>query len=83
MYIANLTLEYEIYAVGQTEKECRANIIAGFKQYLKSYRMTLMEWLDEINEDYADYHNDLWTFLREYYGVHMFNVDKGYALGWE
>ena len=84
MYIASLdSLKYEIYAVGQTERECKSNLIDGFKQYLKSYRTTFKELLAEINENYAEYDNDMWTFLNEYYGARMFNITKGYALGWE
>ena len=84
MYIASLLdLKYEIYAVGQTKEECKANLLKGFKQYLKGYHVTFKEWLEEINVDYADYNKDMWTFLAEYYGVHMFDVSKGYALGWE
>lgn len=84
MYIASLLdLKYEIYAVGQTEEECKANLLKGFKQYLKGYHVTFKEWLEEINVDYADYNKDMWTFLHEYYGAHMFNITKGYALGWE
>ena len=84
MYIASLLeLRYEIYAVGHTKEECKTNLVEGFKQYLKSYHTTLEEWLEDLTENYADYNNDTWTFLNEYYGVRMFNVDKGYALGWE
>ena len=84
MYIASLLdLKYEIYAVGKTEEECKANLIKGFEQYMKSYHITFNEWLEEINEDYADYDKDMWTFLHDYYGVHMLNITKGYALGWE
>ena len=84
MYIASMdSLKYEIYAVGQTEEECKANLLKGFKHYMKSYHITFKEWLAEINENYADYNRDMWTFLSEYYGVRMFNITKGYALGWE
>ena len=84
MYVASLDgLKYEIYAVGQTEEECKANLIKGFKQYMKGYRITFNEWLEELDVDYTDYNEDMWTFLNEYYGAHMFNITKGYALGWE
>lgn len=84
MYVASLdSLKYEIYAVGQTEEECKANLLKWFKQYMKSYHTTFKALLAEINENYADYKNDMWTFLNEYYGARMFNVTKGYALGWE
>ena len=84
MYIASLLdLNYEIYAVGKTEEECKANLIKGFKHYLKSYHTSFDELLADITENFEDYNNDIWTFLNEYYGAHMFNVTKGYALGWE
>ena len=84
MYIASLnSLKYEIYAIGKTEEECKANLVKGFNQYMKSYHITFQEWLAEINVDYADYQENMWAFLNEYYGVHMFNITKGYALGWE
>ena len=84
MYIAALIdLKYPIYAIGCTHEECADNIVKGFQQYMKSYRITFKEWLEEIGVDYADYNKDMWTFLSEYYGVHMFDITKGYALGWE
>ena len=84
MYIASLDgLKYEVYAVGKTKEECKANLIKGFKQYMKDYHMTLEEWLANCNVDYSDYDRDMWTFLYEYHGVHMFDITKGYALGWE
>ena len=83
MYVAIMELKYELIAVGNTNEECKANLIKAFKQYMKAYRTTLAKWLEELNVDYAEYGNDMWTFLHEYYGVHTFNVSKGYALGWE
>lgn len=84
MYIASLDgLSYEVYAIGKTEDECKANLIKGFKQYMKSYNTTLKEWLVNHDVDYSDYDRDMWTFLHEYHGVHMFNITKGYAFGWE
>ena len=83
MYVATMELRYELLAVGQTEEECKANMVKAFKHYMKHYHTTLKEWLAELNVDYSDYNRDLWTFLHDYYGVHMFNATKGYALGWE
>ena len=83
MYVAIMDLKYEVIAVGKTEEECQANMVKAFKNYMKGYKTTLKEWLEELNVDYSDYGKDLWTFLQEYYGVHMFDVTKGYALGWE
>lgn len=84
MYIASLDgLSYEVYAVGKTEEECKANLIKGFKRYLKSYHTTFKEWLADCDVNYSEYNRDMWTFLHEYHGVHMFNITKGYALGWE
>ena len=84
MYIASLDgFSYEIYAVGKTEEECKANLIKGFKQYLKSYHTTFKEWLADCEVNYSDYNRDMWTFLHEYHGIHMFDITKGYALGWE
>lgn len=31
MYVGKLYLKHDIYAIGQTEEECKANIIKGFK----------------------------------------------------
>ena len=83
MYVAIMDLKYELLAVGKTEEECKANLIKAFKQYMKAYHITFKGWLEELNVDYADYGKDMWTFLQGYYGVHMFDVTKGYALGWE
>ena len=84
MYVATLTaLKYSLNAIGNTQEECRQNLIRGFKQYMKSYRVTFGKWLEDIGVDYADYNNDMWTFLHDYYGVNMFDITKGYALGWE
>lgn len=84
MYIASLNgLRYEIYAIGQTMEECQSNLVEGFKQYIQSYHLTFEEWLAGNNIDYVDYKEDMWTFLNEYYGAHIFNIAKGYALGWE
>ena len=84
MYIATLTdLKYPIHAIGNTQEECKKNMLKGFKAYMKSFKITFAEWIEEVGVDYTDYGNDMWRFLSEYYGVHMFNVTKGYALGWE
>lgn len=84
MYIASLDeLAYEIHSIGKTEEECKQNMVKGFLEYVKSYRTAVEEWIEGCNQDFNDYNNDVWTFLHEYYGVHMFDITKGYALGWE
>ena len=84
MYIASVCgMEYEVYAIGKTEEECEQNIVKGFLNYVKSYRTTVEQWVEDIGEDFNNYDNDVYTFLSDYYGVHMFDITKGYALGWE
>lgn len=84
MYIASICgTEYEVYAIGKTEEECKKNLIKAFLHYVKSYHTTVEEWVENIREDFGEYNNDVWTFLIDYYGVHMFDITKGYALGWE
>jgi len=84
MYVASLDeLSYEIHAIGKTEEECKKNMVKGFLHYAKSYKTTVEQWVEEVGEDFNDYNNDVWTFLNDYYGVHMFDITKGYALGWE
>jgi hypothetical protein len=84
MYIASLDeLSYSIHSIGQTKKECQQNLVKGFLHYVESYHTTVEQWVEEVGEDFNDYNNDVWTFLYEYYGVHMFDITKGYALGWE
>ena len=84
MYIASLdSLSYEIHAIGKTEEECKLNMVIGFTRYVKSFRNTVDRWIEECGENFNDYNNDVWTFLHEYYGVHLYDITKGYALGWE
>ena len=84
MYIASLDeLAYEIHAIGTTEEECKQNMVKGFLRYAESYRYTVEEWVEYVQEDFSDYNNDVWTFLNDYYGVHMYDITKGYDLGWE
>ena len=84
MYIASLdALSYEIHSIGKTKKECQQNMVAGFLRYVEQYGYTVEEWLTSCNTNLLNYNNDVWTFLHEYYGVHMFDITKGYALGWE
>lgn len=83
MIIMCLDLKYEVYAVGTTKEECKANLLRGFEQYLKSYHITFEEWVENSGEDLVDYNNDMWTFLDGYYGIRTYDVTKGYALGWE
>ena len=84
MYVASLdALGYEIHSVGKTKEECKQNIVKGFLEYVKFFGYTVEEWIEGEDERLSDYNNDIWTFLHEYYGVHMFDVTKGYALGWE
>jgi histidinol phosphatase-like PHP family hydrolase len=84
MYVASLTsLSYEILAVGKTESECKQNMVKGFENYVKSYHSSVDEWISGLGEDLSDYENDVFTFLQQYYAVHMFDITKGYALGWE
>ena len=84
MYIASLDeLSYDIYSVGATKDECRYNMVTGFVNYVTNYGCTVDQWVEKCDEDFNNYDNDVWTFLNEYYGVHMFNITKGYAIGWE
>ena len=84
MYIASLdSLSYEIHAIGKTEEECKRNMVIGFNRYVKSFHNTVDRWIEETGVDFKDYNNDVWTFLHEYYGVHLYDITKGYALGWE
>ena len=83
MRIMILQLMYDIYAVGETEEECKENLLKGFQRYLKSYHITFEEWVENTGEDLNEYCNDMWTFLDEYYGVRTYDVTKGYALSWE
>lgn len=84
MYIASLDgLQYEVYAVGKTEAECKKNMIKAFLHYVESYHTTVEQWVEDVREDFGEYNNDIWTFLSDYHGVHMFDITKGYALGWE
>ena len=84
MYIASLdALSYEIHSIGKTKEECQQNMVNGFLEYVEFSGCTLEEWIEQSSVDFNDYDNDVWTFLRDYYGVHMFDITKGYALGWE
>jgi histidinol phosphatase-like PHP family hydrolase len=58
-------------------------MVKGFENYVKSYHSSVEEWISGIGEDLSDYENDVFTFLQQYYTVHMFDITKGYALGWE
>ena len=84
MYVANLDgLSYAIYSVGKTKDECRQNMVRAFSEYVKFFQSNVEQWIEDIGENLNDYNNDIWTFLHDYYGVHMFDITKGYALGWE
>ena len=85
MYIGIVRdLSYELYAVGKTERECKANLGKAFADYLKGYDYAdLDEFLEDHNIDLEEYGNDVLIMLEEYYGLNIFNVTKGYALGWE
>ena len=76
-------LSYELYAVGKTEKECKANIGKAFAKYLEGYHLTLDEFLEDRDINLEDYGNDVLIMLEEYFGLHTFDITKGYALGWE
>ena len=85
MYIAHIgDLKYDVYAIGKTETELKANVVKAFEQYLAGYRTTVKEFVEnECNENLANYDNSVWNFIREYVGVRTYNITKGYALGWE
>ena len=85
MYVAHISdLKYDIYAIGKTESELKKNTVKAFEEYLKGFRTSVEEFVEqECNENLANYNNSVWNFLREYLGVHTFNITKGYALGWE
>ena len=84
MYIASLdALSYEIHSIGKTKKECEENMVEGFLRYVEFSGCTLEEWVEDCATNLSNYNNDVWTFLHEYYGVHMYDITKGYALGWE
>ena len=85
MYIANIrNLKYDVYAIGRTESELKENTIKAFEQYLMVYRTTVEDFIEnECDESLANYDNSVWNFLREYLGMSVHNIAKGYALGWE
>lgn len=85
MYIGIVhDLSYELYAVGKTKEECKENLLKAFNDYLKGYRYeNLEEFLEYHNINLEEYGNDVMTMLEEYYGLNLFDVSKGYALGWE
>ena len=84
MYVASLDgLSYEIRSIGKTKEDCKRNMVIGFVRYVEHFHNTVEEWIEYTGVDFNDYDNDIWTFLHEYYGVHMFDITKGYALGWE
>ena len=77
-------LSYELYAIGKTKEECKANICKAFDDYLKAYDYTdLDEFLEDHHIDLEEYGNDVLTMLEEYYGLNRFDVTRCYALGWE
>ena len=85
MHIAHIMgLKYDVYAIGKTESELKRNTVKAFEEYLKGFHSTVDEFVEqECNETLANYGNSVWVFLREYLGVHTFDITKGYALGWE
>ena len=84
MYVASLLgLSYDIYAIGKTKEECKANAVKAFEKYLKAYEYTLEAFCEDRRIDLKEYDNGVATLLEEYYGLNMFDVTKGYALGWE
>lgn len=85
MYIGIVRdLSYELYAVGKTKEECKANLCKAFNDYLKGYNYAnLDEFLENHGIDLKEYDNDVLTMLEEYWGLATFDVSKGYALGWE
>ena len=84
MYVASLLdLSYDIYAIGKTKEECKSNAVKAFEKYLETYKYTLEEFCEDRNIDLEEYNNSVATMLEEYYGLNMFDVTKGYALGWE
>lgn len=85
MYIAHIgDLAYDIYAVGKTETELIGNTIVALEKYLAGYHTNINEFIEkECNETLENYGNSVWNFLKEYLGVHTYNITKGYALGWE
>jgi predicted RNase H-like HicB family nuclease len=85
MYIAHITaLKYDIYSVGKTKAELIENTLIAFEKYLEGFHTTIGEFVEqECNESLENYNNSVWVFLREYLGVHTYDITKGYALGWE
>ena len=85
MYIAHIMdLKYDVYAIGKTKAELIENTIMAFEKYLEGYHTTIGEFVEqECNESLENYNNSVWIFLREYLGVHTYDITKGYALGWE
>ena len=84
MYVAAITgLSYNIYAVGTTKNECRSNLLIAFQRYIEQYGSNVEDWVANCGEDFSEYDNNVLKFLKEYYGYHMHDVAKGYAIGWE
>lgn len=83
MVLMELSLKYEVRAIGNTAEECKENLLKGFQSYLKGYGVSLEEFLNNSQINFEDYNNDIWTLLDEYYGVRIYDITKGYALDWE
>ena len=85
MYIGIIgDLSYDLYAIGQTKEECKANMGKAFERYLKAYDYAnLEEFCEDHRIDLEEYDGSMLTLLEEYYGMNIFDVTKGYALGWE
>ena len=67
MFIGILRTHYEVFAVGETEKEVKARIVRGYKAlYPKDDRKFEKPTFDDLNE---------------YFGCNIFEIDskKGYA----
>ena len=84
MYLAAITdLSYDVYAVGKTKFECLNNLLIAFQRYIERYGCSVEDWVSSCGEDFTAYNRNVMTFLSTYYGYRLYDITKGYALGWE
>lgn len=82
IYVGMLDLDYDmLLSVGRTYDEAKINMSTLFENWIKDrYECSINYWvMNMAEENFADYNNDTWNFLENFYNAYIQKVNN-YAI---
>lgn len=79
IFVGMLDLEYNmLLSVGKTYDEAKINMVTIFEKWIATnYDCSISNWvMNMAEEDFADYNNDTWNFLENFYNAYIQKVNN-------